>query len=406
MQQLDRALDGSHEINCLGLGLKCSKSMTSRMGIEHPRSQFLLLEANSAASLSTHTRPIMNVDQNGFGSSKPSIHSNVKIPKNPLILIMETNKFNGKNYNDWLRNLRIVLDFKNQGYILDKPLPTTLPEGSSPEERITFEKWLEDNRKRFMRFLISILDMPQQKHSSGPRWPKDTTHKSAPAVLVVDASTSKAKGKRAGCWKRKKEKGKVFTATASAEGAPTALTRKGKGKWKVGGSQRSKAKERGIERGSAHNSSPTQLWKMTKRPFVGQNAIANSLLDLIHTNVCGLLNTPTRGGYSYFITFTNDHSRYGYVYLTRYKFEAFGRFKEYRLEGYPTDSRQDEVLLEESSEVPQQNDATSFESSIPIDDPPKGVKPVGCKWVYKHKLGAEEEVTAFKARLVAKGYTQ
>ncbi|KAL0294729.1 UNVERIFIED_CONTAM: Copia protein [Sesamum radiatum] len=39
-------------------------------------------------------------------------------------------------------------------------------------------------------------------------------------------------------------------------------------------------------------------------------------------------------------------------------------------------------------------------------DPPKGARPVGCKWVYKHKLGANGEVTAFKARLVAKRYTQ
>ncbi|KAL0283637.1 UNVERIFIED_CONTAM: Copia protein [Sesamum angustifolium] len=39
-------------------------------------------------------------------------------------------------------------------------------------------------------------------------------------------------------------------------------------------------------------------------------------------------------------------------------------------------------------------------------DPPKCVKPVGCKWVYKRKLGADGKVTAFKARLVAKGYTQ
>ncbi|KAL0445125.1 UNVERIFIED_CONTAM: hypothetical protein Slati_2235200 [Sesamum latifolium] len=39
-------------------------------------------------------------------------------------------------------------------------------------------------------------------------------------------------------------------------------------------------------------------------------------------------------------------------------------------------------------------------------DPPKGARPVGCKWVYKSKFGADGEVTAFKARLVAKGYTQ
>ncbi|KAL0463120.1 UNVERIFIED_CONTAM: hypothetical protein Slati_0199600 [Sesamum latifolium] len=39
-------------------------------------------------------------------------------------------------------------------------------------------------------------------------------------------------------------------------------------------------------------------------------------------------------------------------------------------------------------------------------DPPKGARPVGCKWVYKRKLGADGEVMAFKAKLVAKGYTQ
>ncbi|KAL0292716.1 UNVERIFIED_CONTAM: Retrovirus-related Pol polyprotein from transposon TNT 1-94 [Sesamum calycinum] len=72
--------------------------------------------------------------------------------------------------------------------------------------------------------------------------------------------------------------------------------------------------------------------KMTKKLFVGQSTIADSQLDLIHTDVCGPLNTPARGEYSYFITFTDDHSRYGYVYIMRYKSEAFGRFKEYRLE--------------------------------------------------------------------------
>ncbi|KAL0298165.1 UNVERIFIED_CONTAM: hypothetical protein Scaly_3071700 [Sesamum calycinum] len=63
-------------------------------------------------------------------------------------MIMETNKFTGTNYNDWLWNLRNVLDFENWGYVLDKPLLTALSKGSLPEERITFEKWLEDNHKK------------------------------------------------------------------------------------------------------------------------------------------------------------------------------------------------------------------------------------------------------------------
>jgi hypothetical protein len=38
------------------------------------------------------------------------------------------------------------------------------------------------------------------------------------------------------------------------------------------------------------------------------------------------------GGYTYFITFTNDYPRYGYVYLMKHKSELFERFKEFRNE--------------------------------------------------------------------------
>ncbi|KAL0408382.1 UNVERIFIED_CONTAM: Retrovirus-related Pol polyprotein from transposon RE2 [Sesamum radiatum] len=51
-------------------------------------------------------------------------------------------------------------------------------------------------------------------------------------------------------------------------------------------------------------------------------------------------------------------------------------------------------------------DSMSLNKVWTLVDPPRGVKPVGCKWVYKRKLGADGEVTTYKARLVAKGYTQ
>ncbi|KAL0439975.1 UNVERIFIED_CONTAM: hypothetical protein Slati_2480500 [Sesamum latifolium] len=138
-----------------------------------------------------------------------------------------------------------------------------------------------------------------------------TTHKSEPTVLLGEASTSKAKGKGARRWKRKKGK-ETVTATASTEGAPPAAP-KGKGKGNVGGSQRSKANDVCI----------------AKTVIFCQS---NLIMTTQHKHVCGPLSIPARGGFSYFITFTDDHSRYGYVYLMRYKFEAFGRFKEYRLE--------------------------------------------------------------------------
>ncbi|MFK0577063.1 hypothetical protein, partial [Acetobacter fabarum] len=37
-----------------------------------------------------------------------------------------------------------------------------------------------------------------------------------------------------------------------------------------------------------------------------------------------------RGGYLYFITFIDDLSRYGYVYLMKHKLESFEMFKWFR----------------------------------------------------------------------------
>lgn len=52
----------------------------------------------------------------------------------------------------------------------------------------------------------------------------------------------------------------------------------------------------------------------------------------MHTNVCEPINIRARGGYEYFITFTDDYLRYGYIYLMHGKSEAFEKFKEFRKE--------------------------------------------------------------------------
>ena len=52
----------------------------------------------------------------------------------------------------------------------------------------------------------------------------------------------------------------------------------------------------------------------------------------MHNDVCGPLSTNARGGYSYFVTFTDDFSRYGYVFLIRHKSETFDKFKEFKNE--------------------------------------------------------------------------
>ena len=71
---------------------------------------------------------------------------------------------------------------------------------------------------------------------------------------------------------------------------------------------------------------------MTKWTFNAKGRRAQELLELAHTDVCGPMSTQAKEGYEYFITFTDDYSRYGYVYLTRWKSEAFEKFKEFRVE--------------------------------------------------------------------------
>ncbi|KAL0411625.1 UNVERIFIED_CONTAM: hypothetical protein Slati_3752200 [Sesamum latifolium] len=58
-----------------------------------------------------------------------------------------------------------------------------------------------------------------------------TIEKSAPSVLIREASTSKAKGKGARRWRRKK--GKTESTTTSAQSAPVAPLGMGKGKRKA-----------------------------------------------------------------------------------------------------------------------------------------------------------------------------
>ena len=42
---------------------------------------------------------------------------------------------------------------------------------------------------------------------------------------------------------------------------------------------------------------------------------------------------------------------------------------------------------------------------ILVDLPP-GVKPIGCKWIFKRKYNVDGTIDKYKARLVAKGVSQ
>ena len=55
-------------------------------------------------------------------------------------------------------------------------------------------------------------------------------------------------------------------------------------------------------------------------------------MEIIHTDVCGPISVEARGRYRYFLTFTDDLSRYGYIHLMKHKFEIFEKFREFQSE--------------------------------------------------------------------------
>src|SRR3954471_594341 len=74
------------------------------------------------------------------------------------------------------------------------------------------------------------------------------------------------------------------------------------------------------------------MGKLTRTSFTGHVERATDLLEIIHSDVCGPMSVPAHGGYLYFVTFTEDLSRYGYIYLMEQKFKTFEKFKEFQNE--------------------------------------------------------------------------
>jgi transposase InsO family protein len=54
-------------------------------------------------------------------------------------------------------------------------------------------------------------------------------------------------------------------------------------------------------------------------------------LKLIHTYICGPFHTVIRNGHTYFISFIDDYTRYGYVFLIKEKVQALYRFKSFKV---------------------------------------------------------------------------
>lgn len=70
--------------------------------------------------------------------------------------------------------------------------------------------------------------------------------------------------------------------------------------------------------------------KMTRFKFPQKSLNrTQKVLDLVHSDVCGPMQTETPSGKRYILTFIDDFSRFTIIYLLKNKFEVFSKFKEY-----------------------------------------------------------------------------
>ena len=68
--------------------------------------------------------------------------------------------------------------------------------------------------------------------------------------------------------------------------------------------------------------------KFTRKP-IGKTKRDEFPLQLIHYDICGPMNVRASSGATYFITFIDDFTHFGYVYLISHKSEALECFKRY-----------------------------------------------------------------------------
>ena len=70
--------------------------------------------------------------------------------------------------------------------------------------------------------------------------------------------------------------------------------------------------------------------KHHRTPFDSSKTQSRELLELVHSDVCGKISEKSLGGAQYFLTFTDDKSRYSWVYILHSKDQVFDRFLEWK----------------------------------------------------------------------------
>ena len=72
-----------------------------------------------------------------------------------------------------------------------------------------------------------------------------------------------------------------------------------------------------------------QLAKHHALPFSLSESISAASFDLVHTDIWGPAPLPSRGGFSYYVCFVDDFSRYTWLYLMRSRSDVLSIYRQF-----------------------------------------------------------------------------
>ncbi|TYJ98650.1 gag/pol protein [Cucumis melo var. makuwa] len=243
-----------------------------------------------------------------------------------IIALLKKDQLTGENYATWKSKLNMILVIADLRFVLMEECHPFPIKYASQSVRDAYDRWTKANDKARLHILASMSDILSKKHEImvTTRQIMDSLREmfGQPSIQIKQeanvAYSRRFSPSSSGSEKIQKRKGgKGKGPTIAAEG-------NGKAKVTIKGNI---STEMLIDIGKE-----TALSKMTKRPFTGKGYRAKEPLELIHSDLCGPMNVKARGGFEYFISFIDDYSRYGYLYLMEHKSEALEKFKEYKTE--------------------------------------------------------------------------
>uniref|UniRef100_A0A6N2MGC4 GAG-pre-integrase domain-containing protein n=1 Tax=Salix viminalis TaxID=40686 RepID=A0A6N2MGC4_SALVM len=206
--------------------------------------------------------------------------------------IVEKNKLNGTNFLDWERNLRIILRSEGREDVLATPVPTNAIH--------------MNGLKHDLNELHSMLKNAEG-NIIGDKKKEVLNVNNGKGFKRVAKSKSNYQGKSKQVAKPKN--GEKPKPKDTGKETVQILGRQEKRDCHISVNRMKNHKD-GLLKDMDYESIDTcescLMGKMTRSPFKGTFERATELLGVIHTDVCRPMSTEARGGYRYFITFTDE----------------------------------------------------------------------------------------------------